>query len=407
MMSAENVKRIGQIVLWAMTTTLLFACDTDDNSPDAEVGTDTDTAFTDTDTQSGDTGFVTDAGIAYPGDDWPSKDPESAGFSSDALEEAALLAEEENTHCLMVVHKGYVVGQWYFDDWTDKTVQNVFSVTKSITSVAVGIAEDLGYLDVDDSASLYISDWWGTAGEAVTVEHLLSNTSGRAWDFFSDYVTLGLESDKTGYAVGLEQAETPGAEWEYNNTAVQTLDRVMAEATGTPLSEFAREHLFSPIGMSSTYSSDDTQNTIAFSDVRASCSDLARFGYLVLRNGRWGDLQVVSEEFLDEALSPSSELNSAYGYLFWLNRDGHWVKPSKSDTEKPEGDGRLHSDLPEDLVSAEGFQNQLAVISPEDDIVIARIGGSEDALSAYLTGNFGSQEFVEELIYRILDAKNE
>ena len=391
-------RKIG-LLCCAAAALYLSACDAENENDTS------DTAEPSADTDKGDTGFVSDDGIVFPGDVWPEDDPESHGFDGDALDDAAAFSEEQDTHCLMVVHDGYVIGEWYFDDWDVSTQQNVFSVTKSFTSAAVGIAQDEGLLSVDDSAADYITEWQGTESETVTVAHLLSNTSGREWAFLADYLTLGLQTDKTAYAVGLDQEFTPGEVWEYNNTAVQTLDRVLMEASGERLADFATTRLLEPLGMSAFFGTDDAGNTVTFSDVQSSCSDLARFGYLVLQKGLWGDTRILSEAYLDAATSPSSTLNAAYGYLFWLNRDGYWIKPSTSDTDKPEGDGRIYPTLPDDLISAEGMQDQLIVVLPSENLVMTRIGGENDPLTAVLNGNLGDDAFVESLIGKILDAK--
>ena len=199
-----------------------------------------------------DTGFVTEDGTVYPGARWPEKDPETAGFDREVLESAAQIADEGDSHCLAVVHDGYLIGEWYFDDWDRGAEQNVFSVTKSVTGLAVGIASDEGLLSVDDPASLYIEEWQGTDSESVTIAQLLSHTSGRYWEFLNDYLGLGSSEDMTGFAVDLTQQYPPGTVWEYNNAAVQTLDRVVSTATGTSLADYATEHLLSKIGAVST-----------------------------------------------------------------------------------------------------------------------------------------------------------
>ncbi len=299
-----------------------------------------------------------------------------------------------------------MIGEWYFDNWTDETEQNVFSVTKSFTSAVVGIASDMGFLGVSDPASLYITEWQDTASKEVTIAQLLSQTSGRYWELLNDNLGIASADDMTTFAIDLVQEAPPGTEWRYNNAAVQTLERVMTEATGDPLDAFAAEHLLSRIGMASAFSRDGAGNAIVYSDFTASCSDAARFGYLLLRKGRWGDEQIISEEYLDAALRPSSELNTAYGYLFWLNRDGHWVQVStSSDNGKIEGAGKLYPKLPEDMVSAEGLQEQLIAVFPSEDLVIARIGGKGDALTAIFSGDTDNDAFTEELLYAIVSAK--
>ncbi len=355
----------------------------------------------------GDDGLGTDSsGASFPGADWPTATPESQGVDPALLEAAAAVADEGNSHCLMVTRHGQVVGEWYFDDWDRTTSQNVFSVTKSVTSTLVGIAVDQGLLDIDDPASMYIDEWQGTPSEGITIRQLLSNTSGRYWSILTDYVQMAVVAeDKTAFAIGLEQQHDPGTYWEYNNAAIQTLQRVLREALQEPVHQYARTHLLGPIGVAGDMSTDAAGNTVTFSDLNASCSDLARFGYLVLRNGRWGDEVIVSESWLAEATSPSSSLNDAYGFLWWLNRQGHWVNASSADDQREEGDGQILPGLSERIVMARGLQNQLVVIDPDHDLVMTRIGGNEDLVDAYLNGELLSDAgFVEELVNLVVGA---
>ena len=341
------------------------------------------------DGQSGwaDTGFTTADGVVYPGVDWPVADPAEVGLDPDALDAAAALAEENDSHCLVVTKGGKLVREWYFDDWDETTAVNVYSVTKSVTGLAIGVAVTQGYLDIEEAASAYVSAWQGTGSEEVLIKHLMSNTSGRAWDFTQDNVGLALAIDVTDFALGLGQAAPPGTVWVYSNSAVQTLDGVLAEALGESVADFAEAALFEPIGASSAYRQDSQDNTLLYSELSASCRDLARFGYLVLRDGKWGNDQLIDSAFLDAATSPSSTLNSAYGYLWWLNRDGHWVASANTAGTPPEeGDGKMLPNVPEHIILARGFQNQMILVDKENDLVFSRIGGEPDPATAIFTG---------------------
>ena len=120
------------------------------------------------------------------------------------------------------------------------TEQNVFSITKSITSTLVGIAQERGELNITEKASEYITEWVGTPSEDVTVRNLISNNSGRYWDLWTDYVrNYALADDKTAHAIGLGQEHDPGTVWRYNNSAIQTLEPVLNDATGMDVADYA------------------------------------------------------------------------------------------------------------------------------------------------------------------------
>jgi CubicO group peptidase (beta-lactamase class C family) len=313
--------------------------------------------------------------LAWPGDDWPEATPEEADLDPAALEEMAAAAEAGGSQCLVVTRDGEMVGEWYWGDFDEASRREVFSVSKSITSTLVGIAQDRGLLDIEQPASDFIEEWRGTPSEDVTIRNLLSNDSGRFQSFESDYrVLAGQAEDKTAYAVGLDQEHEPGTKWVYNNAAIQALDAVLEEAVGMPVTEFAEQELFAPLGMGAEIKADATGNALMFMGVDASCRDLARFGLLFERDGEWDGEQVVSPEWVAEATSPSTELNPDYGLLWWLSRD---------DPELPAEAAGM------EVFAGLGLQNQTVAVFPEHGIVVSRLGAAtgQDGESAFGYGH--------------------
>lgn len=348
---------------------LLVACSSD--STDA--ASDRQPSSTST-TTSGTTTTEFETGVepTWPGSEWEVVSPEAAGLDPEALETMAAAAEAGGSECLVVTKDGRIVGEWYWQGFDQDREREVFSVTKSITSTLVGIAQDRGLLDIDQPASDFITEWQGTPSEAVTLRNLLANDSGRFQTAESDYGVLPGEPDQTGYAIGLEQQHEPGTEWVYNNAAIQTLDRVIEEATGMPTHEFAHEALFEPLGMDTEISQDATGNTRTFMGAQASCRDLARFGHLFAEEGKWSGEQVLSPAFVEEATSPSQELNPGYGFLWWLNRPGTVGEGSG------EGDAsRLAPSGPDDMFAAQGLFGQYVDVFPSSGMVVTRLGQAE------------------------------
>ena len=318
------------------------------------------------------------AGYVYPGADWTADAPENHGLSADGLQAMSAVADRFNSSCLMVIHDGVLVGEWYWDGFDRSTnVVNVFSVTKSITSTLVGIAQDQGKLQIDQPASTYIPRWVGTASEGVTVRNLISNDSGRFWSFESDYVTGLLPAlDQTAYGIGLSQQFDPGTVWEYNNSAIQALEDVLSEATGEDVGRYASTQLFGRIGASASMTPDASGNPLVYQGVTASCDDMARFGYLALRGGQWNGEQIVSKQWIQQATQPASDLNSAYGYMWWLNRKGQVVEPSFPG--RSEYDGQLVPGSSDQLFAAVGAFGQLVIVDPTDGYVIVRLQNIPD-----------------------------
>ncbi|NLP82503.1 serine hydrolase [Microbacterium sp. CFH 90308] len=270
-----------------------------------------------------------------------------------------------------------------------------FSITKSVTSLLIGIAQDEGHLEISDPVADFVSDWQNTSSAAVTIRDLLTNTSGREWDSRTDYREMALQADdKTAFALGLGQDADPGEEWIYNNSAVQVLEAVLEAATGMAVDEFAQTRLFEPLGLTGTrLEHDGTGNANVFAGLWTTCADLSSLGRLLLDDGMVDGRRVISEEFLDEAVGgPSTDLNAAYGLLWWLNRPGPAVAPEVATSARGGAiEGPLVPAAPEDTFWALGFHDQILMVVPSLDAVAVRLGekppsGSGFGLRAFSEG---------------------
>lgn len=371
--SLTRVIRALPLLVAAVAALVLAGCSGDDGESAASDSSDR--ATTTTTSAPG----TSDIGVVFPGDEWETITPEEAGFDPAALEALAAEAATGGSACLAVVKDGRLVMD---ESWPGPTTQprEVFSATKSLTSTLVGIAEGKGLLDVTDLASEYVPEWKGTPSESVTVEHLLSNTSGRHWDAATDYIGMAVRApDKTEFAIGLGQDAPPGTTWQYNNSAIQVLSAVLGAASGTDASSFAKTVLFDRIGMEdSELRKDGPGNPLTFMGLASTCTDMARWGHLVLNDGNWDGEQIVPADYLEKATGrPSSDLNSAYGWLWWLNRPGRFATPRTALSgggELDYAEGQLVPEAPEDVFWALGFRNQIMAIIPSEGIVAVRLG---------------------------------
>lgn len=320
----------------------------------------------------------------------PTATAEELGFDRKALERLAVQAKASGSSCLLVMRDGKIAGEWYWRGGAPDEPQEVFSVTKSVTSTLVGIAQAEGDLALDDRAADYIPQWRGTPSRAVTLRNLLSNDSGRFWSQLTDYVALLRARNRTSYAVGLAQAARPGTVWAYNNAAIQTLDRVIRVATGTDAATYAQERLFEPLGMTSTRMTADAsgRSTQMSFGMQSTCTDLARFGQLFAQRGEWEGEEIVPSSWVEDAVGRSSqELNAAYGLLWWVNRPG----PVRAalDADNPglppgvTGAGQLVPGAPEDLFAALGFGGQVVLVDPGSSTVVVRLGVPSHDRDAY------------------------
>lgn len=311
---------------------------------------------------------------------WPTTTPVAAGFSPYRLGRLAEEARADGSSCLAVLRDGKLVRQWAWDV-PRKQPREVFSITKSVASALVGIAVRDGDLRASDPVSDYVPAWRGTPSEQVTVRNLLSNDSGRFWSMASDYDLLLHAENRTAYAVGLDQQHAPGSAWAYNNAAIQVLDRVISRATGTPTDQYAAERLFGPLGMTHTRMTRDAsgRSTNVFASVQSTCLDLARFTQLYQRDGRVGGERLLSRSWVRSSVGRSStDLNAAYGYLWWVNRFG--VQRGPTDPVDADGQpldvrtGRLVPGAPSRLFSALGFGGQVAMVDPASRTMVVRLG---------------------------------
>lgn len=324
-----------------------------------------------------------------PTDDWERTDAEEAGFDPDRLAAMDDALQEADSSCFVVTRGGKVVHEAYFGDADELTMKAAFSVTKSFTSVLVGIAADEGLLALDDPAAEHVPQWQGTDAGEVTIRDLLANVSGREWDYETDYEEMAFAAeDKTGFAIDLEQTSAPGEVWHYNNAAIQVLSAVLESTVGESPADYAFRSLLAPLQMTRTlWGGDDSGRTTTFSGVTASCLDLARLGLLMMRDGRWGDQQVLSPEHVAASTGEaSSDLNASYGLLWWVNDEGPLLGPltARNDGSDPARNGRLAPRAPDDAFWAIGFGGQTVAVVPSEDLVAVRMGAmpaDEDAVS--------------------------
>ena len=237
----------------------------------------------------------------------------------------------------MIVRYGYVIAEWGDVDRVDMT----FSIAKSYLSSVAGLAVDRGLIkDVNDPVWKYVSDggFDSPHNTKITWRMLLNQTSeweGTLWD------KPDVADRRSGYARHLEE---PGTFWEYNDVRVDRLALALLRIWNKPLPEILKEQIMDPIGASQTWvwygyrNSYVELNGHAVQSVSgsshwggglwASTRDLARFGYLFLRQGSWDGSQILSKRWIGMARQPS-EVAPQYGLLWWLNTR-HMTVPNAS-----------------------------------------------------------------------------
>jgi CubicO group peptidase (beta-lactamase class C family) len=306
-------------------------------------------------------------GARVPGDDWVVEDPADAGMDAAGLEasRAYAFAAGRNTQGVVVVRDGAIVSEWYAegadaDSWTAS-----WSVAKSFTSAVTGLAvEDGSIASVDDAAADYLPEWEGTDKAAITVEDILHMQSGLQWDEdyrpssldTSDVVQMGLSPDELGYALDRPVAGPPGQTFNYSSGDAMILGGIVEAATGESMRDYATEHLFEPIGMErADWWQDAEGQTLGYCCLDSTARGFARLGLLYLRDGKWGEDQVIPATWVEASIANASPAGDpGYGYMWWL---------------LPEVDG-----VPDDLYAAQGHDGQFIYVIPSLDLVVVRTG---------------------------------
>ena len=262
-----------------------------------------------------------------------------------------LVASGANVHAVLVARGGQLVFERYFkglDEVPDDifgrrsanvafdadTLHDVKSVSKSVASLAVGIAIDQGLIrSVNDPIFSFfpeLSDLRTPEKDRILLLHALNMTMGLGWveatpatgDFDNDEARMHMALDQCRYVLSLAVAAPAGREFHYNTGALALVSAVVRKATGRPLDEFARTKLFEPLGISAGEWSRVRGDTDAGGGLRLRPREMAKIGQVVLAGGRWNDRQVVSRGWVEASTAPSIKAtdDQLYGYLWWLGR---------------------------------------------------------------------------------------
>ena len=283
-------------------------------------------------------------------DGWP-----VASLNEDKLVDRAALcgmadrladSSDANVHAVLVARGGKLVFERYFRGSDEiygrpvgkvtfdaDTLNNVKSVSKSVASLAVGIAIDRGLIrSVNEPIFSFfpeLSDLRSSEKERIQLSHALTMSMGLKWveatpdnEDNNDEGRMHMASDPCRYVLGLPVTAPAGQEFFYNTGALTLMSAIVRKATGRPLDEFARETLFEPLGITRVEWNRYKGDSDAGGGLRLRPRDMAKLGQLVLAVGRWNYRQIVSREWIETSTAPKLKAtdNQSYGYLWWLGR---------------------------------------------------------------------------------------
>ncbi|HWR19145.1 MAG TPA: serine hydrolase [Clostridia bacterium] len=257
--------------------------------------------------------------------------PEAEGLSSSAVErflrEMDARQASVAAHELMLIINGKVVSEGYWAPYSAKRPYMIYSMSKSFTGTAVGIAVDEGILSLDETLTEIFPELTPSVylrqHKTATVRQLLTMQSG------SRFNEVGSMLDENWVKMFMESMPKfePGTAFEYNSMNTYMLAAILVRRTGMPLTEYLRSRLFEPMGICDAAWERCPQGIEKGGwGLYLRLEDAAKLGQLYLQNGMWEGKRLLSEEWVKAATSKKTDTfpgdaSGGYGYQIWVNRD--------------------------------------------------------------------------------------
>jgi CubicO group peptidase (beta-lactamase class C family) len=304
--------------------------------------------------------------------------PESQGVASPAILAFVEAAERsiDALHSLMLLRHGHVLAQGWWAPYEQERPHLLFSLSKSFTSTAVGLAVAEGRLSVEDRVlSFFPEGAPAQVGEnlaAMRVRDLLSMSTGHDTDT-TPYLRQQPDGDWAKAFLARPVEHAPGTHFVYNSGATYMLSAIVQRLTGMTLLEYLRPRLFAPLEIEqATWESCPRGINVGGWGLSITTGDIARFGQLYLQKGIWRGARILPEAWVEAASSaqvanpnePNIDWRQGYGYQFWRCRHGAY-----------RGDGAF---------------GQFCIIMPEQDAVLA------------ITSGVGNMQAVLDLVWEQL-----
>ncbi len=238
----------------------------------------------------------------------------------------AIPRQQLNIHSLLIVRNGYIVAEAYLDPFRQDTPHQLFSCTKGFISALVGIAIEKGYIDGVDYPVLDFFPGRAFANndprkEAMTLEHLLTMSSGLDWQEEPRLLSRMWQSeDWVQFVLDRRMAEEPGSQFNYCSGCSHLLSAIIQETVGMSTLDFARKHLFGPLGISDVYWELEADGIpIGGWGLKMRPRDMAKLGYLYLKGGVWDGQQLVPADWVRASVAKHVEARREleYGYQWW------------------------------------------------------------------------------------------
>ena len=295
------------------------------------------------------------------GNTWETTPPQSFGWCQERIDSLYKMLDDNNTRAFILLKNGKIVLEQYFNGHNQSQVWYWASAGKSLTAFLVGLAQQEGLLNISERTSKYLGTGWTSCDSAaeslITIRHQLTMTTGLDDGVEDHYCTLD---------TCLTCLVPPGTRWAYHNGPYTLLDSVMEVATGITMTQFVNQKLRTKTGITGLYLPNG-YNNVYYSTARS----MARFGLLMLGNGKWNGTPVMTDTvYFHDMIHPSQSINKSYGYLWWLNGQPSYMLPGLQLVIP----GFMSPGAPADSYAAMGKNGQFASITPSEGMVWVRMG---------------------------------
>jgi CubicO group peptidase (beta-lactamase class C family) len=266
---------------------------------------------------------------------WPEASLEDVGFNEAKINKLTQLLLDDtikNIHSLIIIKNDKIVYEKYFNNFNRDKLHPIYSVTKSVSSALIGIAIDRKFIaSVDEKLNSFFPDEkyvdWDNGKEDISLEDILCMTTGLEWNERLPYSDKGnshnqmcRRSDWIKFVLQRPMAQKPGEKFNYNTGTANLLALMIEQKTGWKIEKFSEEYLFKPLGIQRSRWYKDPKGNPCSGGTNGGLFlkpiDMAKIGYLILNEGKWGKKVIISKEWVQASTEEQKE-NEKYGYLWW------------------------------------------------------------------------------------------
>jgi CubicO group peptidase (beta-lactamase class C family) len=298
--------------------------------------------------------------------DLPRSTPEAEGLDSAGVLRMvdALDRRIDSVHSVMLLRHGRVVAEGWWAPYASGDVHLLYSISKSFTSTAVGLAVEEGRLGVNDKVLSFFPDLApanpAAQMKAMRIRDLLRMTTGHEHDS-APLMRARKDGEATRAFLETEVEHKPGTHFLYDSGGPYMLASILQRLTGMSVEDYLQPRLFGPLGIEKhSWGRSPEGVDIGDGGLSLRTEDLAKFGQLYLQKGLWNGRQLLPEAWVEAATSrqasngsdPDGNWDQGYGYLFWMNKLTGY--------------------------RADGAEGQFCFVLPKYDVVLAITSGTSD-----------------------------